>query len=114
MSSFVSPGYPPQTGTATLFILVDDVNDNAPQIVYSGVPMVMELEDPPQYVITFSATDPDSPEFGPPFHFSLPPCEENPTCHNGDHDFTLEFFPSKISTGSRQANFFYFFTCSFK
>ncbi|WAR12271.1 CADN-like protein, partial [Mya arenaria] len=90
----VDKGYPPQTGTATLRIFVDDVNDNAPQLVYDGVPMVMELEDPPRFVVAFSAVDPDTPQYGAPFQFSLPPCDENPTCNNGDLDFTMDFLPN--------------------
>lgn len=73
--------------------MVDDLNDNAPQFVLPYPPMVMELEPPPKFVITFSAEDKDTAKFGAPFHFSLPPCEENPTCNNGDLEFTMEFNP---------------------
>ncbi|KAL4234097.1 hypothetical protein ACF0H5_005750 [Mactra antiquata] len=89
----IDKGYPAQTGTAILHILVDDENDNAPEFVLPHPPMVMEMEDPPQYVITFSARDRDTPRYGAPFHFSLPPCEENPSCDNGILDFTMEFNP---------------------
>lgn len=90
----IDKGYPPQTGTAVLYILVEDVNDNPPEFVLPYPPMVMELQAPPKFVITFSAKDRDSPKFGAPFHFSLPPCEDNPTCKNGDLAFTLDFDPN--------------------
>lgn len=90
-------GYPPQTGTATLRIIVEDVNDNAPEFVLPHPPMVMELKDPPQFVITFSARDRDTPKYGSPFNFSLPPCDKNPTCKNGDLEFTMDFDPGKIA-----------------
>lgn len=90
-------GYPPQTGTAVLRIFVDDLNDNAPQFVLPYPPMVMELVAPPTFVITFSATDRDIAKYGAPFSFSLPPCEENPTCKDGNLEFTLDFDPGKLS-----------------
>jgi hypothetical protein len=55
--------------------------------------MVMELEPPPKFVITFRAEDKDTARFGAPFFFALPSCEENPTCKNGDLEFTMEFDP---------------------
>ena len=88
-------GYPPQTGTATLRIFVDDINDNAPEFVLPYPPMVMELKDPPQFVITFSAMDRDTPKYGAPFNFSLPSCDKNPTCKNGDLEFTMDFNPGR-------------------
>lgn len=92
---FSISGYPPKTGTAILRIFVEDENDNAPEFVQPLNAQVMELEDPPKYVVTFSARDRDTPKYGAPFHFSLPPCEENPSCHDGFLDFTMEFDPSK-------------------
>lgn len=74
---------------------MDDINDNAPEFVLPYPPMVMELQDPPKFVITFSARDRDTPRYGAPFNFSLPPCKENPTCKNGDLEFTMDFDPGK-------------------
>ncbi|XP_060579771.1 LOW QUALITY PROTEIN: neural-cadherin-like [Ruditapes philippinarum] len=90
----IDKGYPPKTGTAILRIIVDDLNDNAPQFVLPYPPMVMELEPPPKFVITFRAEDKDTARFGAPFFFALPSCEENPTCKNGDLEFTMEFDPA--------------------
>ena len=94
----LSAGYPPKTGTATMRIPVGDVNDNAPDFVLPHPPVVMEDEPPNQLVVTFSATDRDTPQYGPPFHFALPPCEQNPTCRNGVQDFIMTFNPCKYTT----------------
>lgn len=55
----------------------------------------MEETAPVVTVGTFSAMDPDTLIHGPPFVFELPPCKENPTCHNGDETFSLIFDPGK-------------------
>lgn len=56
----------------------------------------MEETAPIVTVGTFSAMDPDTLIHGPPFVFELPPCKENPTCHNGDETFSLIFDPGTI------------------
>jgi hypothetical protein len=56
----------------------------------------MEEVDPIVRVGTFSAIDPDTLKYGPPFVFELPPCQENPTCHNGDETFSLIFNPGTV------------------
>jgi len=90
-------GIPPQTGEATLYIHVNDLNDEAPMFAKPYRPIVMEDEDPPQPVITFSAIDRDTRKYGPPFKFELPPCEENPTCFNNDLMFSLEFISGEFT-----------------
>lgn len=70
-----------------------DINDNPPTFAENYRPIVMEEMAPIVTVGTFSAMDPDTLIHGPPFVFELPPCKENPTCHNGDETFSLIFDP---------------------
>ncbi|XP_068117206.1 neural-cadherin-like [Hyperolius riggenbachi] len=71
-------GSPAQTGTATVFLTLLDVNDNGP--VFDGLymPMVWENAAWPQAVrmnessYLLYVVDVDSPENGAPFQFSLP------------------------------------------
>lgn len=72
-----------------------DINDNPPTFAENYRPIVMEETAPVVTVGTFSAMDPDTLIHGPPFVFELPPCKENPTCHNGDETFSLIFDPGK-------------------
>ncbi|XP_061162553.1 neural-cadherin-like [Saccostrea echinata] len=90
----IDKGSPPKTGSATLRIKVTDINDNPPTFAENYRPIVMEETDPIVTVGTFSAMDPDTLNYGPPFVFELPPCEENPTCHNGDQNFSLIYDPN--------------------
>ncbi|XP_071177027.1 neural-cadherin-like isoform X2 [Mytilus edulis] len=91
----IDKGIPAQTGTATLYIKVTDLNDEAPTFAKQYRPIVMEDEDPShEPVITFSAMDRDTKKYGPPFKFELPPCK-NPTCNeNINRMFSLEFDPT--------------------
>lgn len=73
-----------------------DINDNPPTFAENYRPIVMEETAPIVTVGTFSAMDPDTLIHGPPFVFELPPCKENPTCHNGDETFSLIFDPGTI------------------
>ncbi|XP_035770906.1 B-cadherin-like [Neolamprologus brichardi] len=57
----------PATGTGTLIILLEDVNDNAPFIEEREI-TVCNKEPAPQLL---SVTDKDGPEFGPPYSVSL-------------------------------------------
>ncbi|XP_063348317.1 B-cadherin-like [Pelmatolapia mariae] len=57
----------PATGTGTLIIQLEDVNDNAP-IVEQHKIMVCNKDPAPQLL---SVTDKDGPEFGPPYSVSL-------------------------------------------
>ncbi|XP_039893113.1 B-cadherin-like [Simochromis diagramma] len=57
----------PATGTGTLIILLEDVNDNAPFIEEREI-TVCNKDPAPQLL---SVTDKDGPEFGPPYSVSL-------------------------------------------
>ncbi|XP_039893115.1 cadherin-3-like [Simochromis diagramma] len=57
----------PATGTGTLIILLEDVNDNAPVIEQREI-KVCNKDPAPQLL---SVTDKDGPEFGPPYSVSL-------------------------------------------
>ena len=87
-----------------LRILVEDLNDNAPEIVLPHPPVVMEGKAPPQHVVTFSARDRDTAKYGPPFKFELDVCEKNPTCNEktGDLAFNLTFDKSECTAFSRK------------
>ncbi|CAL1540107.1 unnamed protein product [Lymnaea stagnalis] len=75
----VDKGDPRQTGTATLQVTVNDVNDNFPIFKEKYRPVVFENLKPGQNGITFPlkveeifATDKDTVMYGSPFGFSLP------------------------------------------
>lgn len=89
-------GTPPRTATATLTVVVSDINDNAPRFVKDYRPVIME-NSPPQRVEQILATDDDdrSKGNGPPFTFRLDPnapdiirqffdVQHDPTGANGD------------------------------
>lgn len=73
-------GYPPQTGTATVTVSVEDVNDNAPEFLENYRPVVLENVKPGE-VVTLRAVDHDDPAKGngPPFTFFLDPKADNTT-----------------------------------
>lgn len=54
----VDDGYPPKSSTATLTVIVQDINDNAPRFLYDYRPVIME-KSPPQKVVEILATDDD-------------------------------------------------------
>lgn len=66
----VDTGTPPATGSATLIVNLEDVNDNGPTLttVYAEV---MENQRPGTSVATLTATDSDLPPNQGPFRFSL-------------------------------------------
>ena len=109
------------TGTAILRLYITDLNDNAPEFVLPHPPVVMEGEAPPQHVVTFSARDRDTPEFGPPFWFEMVPCNDNPSCdkRTGALAFNMTFDESKAMLkkllvwhcrpGGSQGGIFFFF-----
>ena len=68
----VDDGFPPKSSTATLTVVVGDINDNAPRFLYDYRPVVME-KSPPQKVQEILATDDDdrSKGNGPPFNFKV-------------------------------------------
>ncbi|XP_063347550.1 B-cadherin-like [Pelmatolapia mariae] len=57
----------PATGTGTLIIQLEDVNDNAPVVELRNI-KVCNKDSAPQLL---SVTDKDGPEFGPPYSVSL-------------------------------------------
>lgn len=54
----VDDGFPPKSSTATLTVVVGDINDNAPRFLYDYRPVIME-KSPPQKVQEILATDDD-------------------------------------------------------
>ncbi|XP_057671471.1 neural-cadherin isoform X4 [Diorhabda carinulata] len=70
----IDDGIPPKTATATLTVIVQDINDNAPTFLKDYRPVVPE-HVPPRKVVELLATDDDdrSKSNGPPFQFRLDP-----------------------------------------
>nr|CAD7427266.1 unnamed protein product [Timema monikensis] len=68
----VDEGVPPKTATATLTVIVQDINDNAPKLLEDYHPVVQEHE-PPRQILEIAATDEDdsTKNNGPPFIFTL-------------------------------------------
>lgn len=68
----IDTGSPPQTGTATVKIMLTDINDNGPIFdINSFEGSVYENEPPNTSITTLSATDPDLPPNGAPFTYSI-------------------------------------------
>ncbi|KAA8596026.1 hypothetical protein FQN60_011317, partial [Etheostoma spectabile] len=66
-------GVPPLTGSATVQLPLLDVNDNGPEFEVAYAPVVFENVVRVNLTSTLlRAVDRDSPENGPPFHFSVP------------------------------------------
>lgn len=57
-----------KTGTGTVIIVVEDINDNGPTVP-SGEKVVCENEGDSVVIV---AEDPDQPPFSSPFIFSMP------------------------------------------
>ncbi|XP_044743242.1 neural-cadherin isoform X2 [Chrysoperla carnea] len=70
----IDDGVPPKTATATLTVIVQDINDNAPTFLKDYNPVLPE-HVPPRKVVEILATDDDdrSKSNGPPFQFRLDP-----------------------------------------
>uniref|UniRef100_A0A6B2E6C1 Putative cadherin egf lag seven-pass g-type receptor n=1 Tax=Phlebotomus kandelakii TaxID=1109342 RepID=A0A6B2E6C1_9DIPT len=70
----IDDGVPPKTATATLTVIVQDINDNAPKFLKDYRPVLPE-HVPPRKVVEILATDDDdrSKSNGPPFQFRLDP-----------------------------------------
>lgn len=68
----IDTGLPPQTGTATVRIDLDDINDNGPTFSPEGLQgYILENQPPGSSIMTLEATDPDLPENGAPFSYKL-------------------------------------------
>ena len=66
------PGLPQKTGTATLTVNVDDINDNFPEFAPYSNPSITENQNyPGTTILPFSIIDRDLPVNGPPFTFNL-------------------------------------------
>ena len=89
----IDDGIPTKTATATLTVVVLDINDNAPRFLKDYRPVLPE-HVPPRKVIEILATDGDdrSKGNGPPFYFRMDP--------NADDEirasFKVEHDPSKL------------------
>ncbi|XP_045534312.1 neural-cadherin isoform X5 [Papilio machaon] len=70
----IDDGVPPRTATATLTVIVQDINDNAPTFLKDYRPVLTE-HITPKKVAEILATDDDdrSKSNGPPFQFRLDP-----------------------------------------
>lgn len=68
----IDDGVHPKTATATISVIVEDVNDNAPSFKYNYRPVIQEHSSPRQILELF-AKDDDDPlkKNGPPFTFSM-------------------------------------------
>lgn len=70
----IDDGDPPKTATATLTVIVQDINDNAPRFLKNYKPVLPE-HSPPRKVVEVLATDDDdrSKGNGPSFTFRMDP-----------------------------------------
>ncbi|CAD6998022.1 unnamed protein product [Ceratitis capitata] len=68
----IDTGVPPQTGTTTVKIELEDVNDNGPIFEASGLTgYISENEPAGTSIMTLAASDPDLPPNGGPFTYYL-------------------------------------------
>ncbi|XP_066435286.1 cadherin-10 [Eleutherodactylus coqui] len=75
---------PKQTTRATVYILILDVNDNAPQFAMFYDTFVCENARPGQLIQTISAVDKDEPPGGQKFFFSLASVNPNFTVQDNE------------------------------
>lgn len=70
----IDDGIPPKTATATLTVIVQDINDNPPTFLKDYRPVLTEYALPKR-VVEILATDDDdrSKSNGPPFTFKMDP-----------------------------------------
>lgn len=74
----IDDGYPPRTATASLIVIVKDVNDNAPEFSENYRPIVPE-NSPPRKIVELRASDRDDAlrGNGAPFQFRLDPAADD-------------------------------------
>lgn len=71
-------GVPPKTATASMTVVVKDVNDNAPRFANDYRPIVTENEPPRKIIEVFAVDDDDRLRGnGPPFQFRLDPTADD-------------------------------------
>lgn len=88
----IDQGTPAQTGTGTLILTLEDVNDNYPVFAEDYRPVIYE-EEPPRSIVIINGQDKDTLTNGPPFTMWVPcdgacPCVENPSCADFEFIFT--------------------------
>ncbi|XP_023290813.1 neural-cadherin isoform X1 [Orussus abietinus] len=90
----IDDGIPPKTATATLTVIVQDINDNPPRFIKDYRPVLQEYVQP-RRVVEILATDDDdrSRSNGPPFTFRMDP--------NADDVIKASF---KVESDSKGAN----------
>ncbi|KAH8409560.1 hypothetical protein KR222_008523 [Zaprionus bogoriensis] len=68
----IDTGLPPQTGTTSVQIDLNDINDNGPTFTNEGLlGYILENQPPGTSIMTLAATDPDLPENGGPFNYKV-------------------------------------------
>jgi len=98
MVALFYPGSPPMTGSTTITIRVDDINDNFPVLdANSRIVKVTEGQSA-GFLKTLTAEDPDTAKYGPPFRFDLPVCgNAKPSiCGKFSFEKASELFLDKI------------------
>ncbi|OWF44296.1 Neural-cadherin [Mizuhopecten yessoensis] len=84
----VDSGSPPQTGSTTISITLEDVNDNGPSLMVNQVSIKENIAAQANFA-TLYAEDPDSDENGPPFSFNPVLCNSNSPTVCGKFDFDI-------------------------
>eukprot|EP00057_Strongylocentrotus_purpuratus_P034310 XP_794702.3 PREDICTED: neural-cadherin [Strongylocentrotus purpuratus] len=67
----VDNGDPPMSGTATINVVIEDVNDTPPRFAEDYTPSVKENSDAVAEVVSVRAVDDDDPASGPPFLYRV-------------------------------------------